>query len=262
MLRTSLRILASPDLLDSPDSLDSPNLLASPDVLASPGSLTSRAATLTATLTATLATYGMAVLALIQPAHAEDHPDSYLKPHEYGELYVLEQNDKKVPTWTLDALYSYGLSNPYINLHGITLGGEYNLSRYVSSGLLVTYYVSTATHLMDVLSQQLATNDITASVKVPGYNLFATLTVKPLSGHLNFLGNKPIELEFTVRLGAGYITYPANSTVPALFWSLRPAFFLTKSLTIQTGLGQLWEDPLSPKGVFNLRVEAGLGIEL
>jgi hypothetical protein len=198
----------------------------------------------------------------VSAVRAEEQPHSYLKPHEYGELYVLEQNDKETPNWNLGLNYSYELSNPYINLHGMTLTVEHSLSKYLYAGILLTYYVSSQTYLMQTLYQELARDNILADSQVPKYNALAILTLKPLAGHMNFFGNKPVNLEVGLRVGVGYVSYPSEGILPALFWSLRPAVYLSKSILLETGLGQFWDGCFSDKSLVHLRIEAGLTVEL
>ncbi|MBC7692505.1 MAG: hypothetical protein H7222_12140 [Methylotenera sp.] len=181
---------------------------------------------------------------------------------EYGSLYVVEQRDQPVQLWTGNLGYNYELSNPYVNLHGLSGGAQYGLGRYVSAGLQMTKYVGQPTPLANIMGTQLNSLGATQKILIPLASGLAVLTINPLSGHLNFFGNQPLEMELHATLGMGAVLYPGKQFESASSWSIRPSVHLSRKVSAEVGVGQEIENLFSSDRLFRLQGQAGLTFSL
>jgi hypothetical protein len=180
---------------------------------------------------------------------------------DYGSLYVDVKRDEHPSNWRASASYSYELSNPFLNLHGFTGSFQRFLGRYALLGGQLTGYASNGTDLMRLTTEQLSTQSIQQVVERPAYSAFVTATVVPLSGYLDFFGNKPLEMEISVTLGVGLSAYHSADARQSLLWSVRPAAFLSRHWSIEAGIGQEIESVFDSTSLVRLQGTAGLAYQ-
>lgn len=182
---------------------------------------------------------------------------------DYGQIYIAEQVQHEVLPWRLGLNYGYEFGNPYLDVNSTHITMERSLSRYLWIGTQLNLFFSSHTPLMKTFTHDIRISGWSTSLETPIYSAYLITTWMPLAGHLNFLGNYPVEVELGLKAGPGYVAYSTGSGRLGLIWSLRPVVHLTPRWSINAGLGQEIESLFtSSDRLFHFRGELGLSYQL
>lgn len=163
-----------------------------------------------------------------------------LSADEYGMLYVMEKRERSFYPWRLGLNYGFEFGNPYLDVHSLSGSIEHSIGRYFWLGVQATKFIPNQTVLMRQLWTELQIAGLVTSMAMPNYSLYGVATLVPLSGHLNFFGSMPVQMELDVRLGIGQVYSTDQSKALAGFWSALPTVYFDH-FGFQFGFGQEME---------------------
>ncbi|MBF0208033.1 MAG: hypothetical protein HQK53_14230 [Oligoflexia bacterium] len=162
-------------------------------------------------------------------------------PVEYGTLYLVEQKEMPSFPWQVSASFGSEVGNPYERIYDISLMGQHSIGHYVWAGLQYSKFYSSHTTLTNQLLDELNLHGFGAKIKVPSQSLFAVATLVPFMGYSSFIGGKPLAMEIDFRVGAGCVFYKGDADRLALTYSLRPVVWVTRQVSVQFGIGHIYE---------------------
>lgn len=180
---------------------------------------------------------------------------------DYGTFYLVEQLSQETAPWRLGYSTSMEYGNSYSNVFGQSFVVEHSIHRFAYAGLQFNKYFFTSTQTMEVLAKELDVRDLRYSIQNPSYSIYPVATFIPISGRVNFLGNKPFNLEVALRMGIGAIVYQGSSpTQWGMIYSIRPAFALNSQWRIQAGIGHELQSVFNRDNrVVRLQGDVGVG---
>lgn len=164
-----------------------------------------------------------------------------LSSQEYGKIYVIEERNKSIPLWRAGLFGGYEAGNPYSHIYGISQTIERSFGRFFRVGIKATEFLTSPSRLTSTLENELSSYQYRIRPETPLVSASAIATVIPLSGHLNFFGNNPLNTELGFRLGIGAISYKDTSPRFLTSWSLIPVVHLNEKFAIQGGFGHDFE---------------------
>ncbi len=178
---------------------------------------------------------------------------------DYGDVYLMEERTEDKSKWAARLSYSFELSNPYINVHGVNASVMHRFSKYLQVGGKYIKYFNTRSELTQVIEERLLTNSITQSVFGPSDSAYALFGITPLSGRLNLFSATSMPFELSLYAGAGATRYMNNLTLDSYTWSAQVDGFFTDHLGLFTSVGQQIESLLSkPSTIARFEIQVGM----
>ena len=203
-----------------------------------------------------LMTLGIMTPALAE--NAETDKNTSLNTLDYGRLFMIERREAPTKAWLAAISYKYEFSNPYLSVHGLSLGIDRQIWQFGTAGIRVSKYFNVQNKLYRTISEKLQKDSIMQSVPEPDSSAYATISLVPLSGHWSFFNHSSLPVELCITFGAGTTYYQTSTWRPALLWELKPRIMITNLLGLELGAGQELEAPFSSDPA--TRTQAGVGL--
>lgn len=99
------------------------------------------------------------------------------------------------------------VSNPMVNIYGVTLGGYYLAKDWLAFGLEGTAFNSSTRIAAHALSSMIETYGYRVGSYSPDYSAVGVVRVTPIIGMVNWFSNSILAVELSAMLRAGAIHY-------------------------------------------------------
>ena len=192
---------------------------------------------------AVLSTYVASSFSLGSMASAaQAQPQTPATDLDYGEMYVVQKHEAPANPWEASLSYTYGFSNPYIGIHGVSLGLNRQVGEFALIGVSGSYFAITNSDVLSDIEKNLGVQGVSALVSKPEYSSYVNFGLIPLSGLLNWFGKKSFNFDLVVGVGGGIAGYHNHTSVLASFrGSLTPKLMINQNFGLTAGLITTWD---------------------
>lgn len=158
---------------------------------------------------------------------------------DYGDLFLVEQEERSPDKALLQVHTGIILSNPYFTSQFLDFTASVGLGRFLKIGAEVTHYWNQRTEVNAKIDAELKSFSFKQILAVRERSVYVRLTSTPFSGNMSFFGVNRLPISLNLSLAPGGSWYDPGSFETELCWKLGFSVQASRHLGISAAFGQI-----------------------
>lgn len=178
-------------------------------------------------------------MALVLQGQVDSNVSETPSDIEYSEVYLVDEESRELPRFFLHVGYALNISNSFVDVNSLTLGTQWRLWKYLSTGILGQISQSQLSSSGETV-RELESIDIQSTIPVPRWAAFSHSQFQLMLGKWNFLNLGTLGSELLAGGGFGFINRGKdlngpNETLFSYLWSAENRFIWNQNYSVSVG---------------------------